>query len=68
MLTSSFTGWTNYMMDVGQLLQDSAAMKNFGATMVLWDLKAMKPEQGLLRARRAARNPLGARRPAPIGR
>ncbi len=45
MLTSSFTGWTNYMMDVGQLLQDSAAMKNFGATMVLWDLKAMKPSQ-----------------------
>lgn len=42
MLTSSFTGWTNYMMDMGQLIQDSAAMKNFGATMVLWDLKAMK--------------------------
>jgi methanethiol oxidase len=43
MLTSSFTGWTNYMMDMGQLIQDSAAMKNFGATMTLWDLKAMKP-------------------------
>ena len=43
MLTSSFTGWTNYMMDMGQLIQDSAAMKNFGATMALWDLKAMKP-------------------------
>jgi selenium-binding protein 1 len=45
MLTSSFTGWTNYMMDMGQLIGDSVAMKNFGATMVLWDLKAMKPEQ-----------------------
>jgi len=45
LLTSAFTGWTNYMMDVGQLLQDSTAMKNFGATMVIWDLKAMKPEQ-----------------------
>jgi len=45
MLTSSFTGWTNYMMDIGQLLGDSAAMKNFGATMALWDLKAMKPEK-----------------------
>jgi selenium-binding protein 1 len=43
MLTSSFTGWTNYMMDMAQLMQDSAAMKNFGRTMVLWDLKAMKP-------------------------
>lgn len=45
MLTSSFTGWTNYMMDLSQLMQDSSAMKNFGATMVLWDLKAMKPEK-----------------------
>ena len=43
MLTSSFTGWTNYMMDMGQLINDSSAMKNFGATMALWDLKAMKP-------------------------
>lgn len=43
MLTTSFTGWTNYMMDVSQLMQDGAAMKNFGATSVLWDLKAMKP-------------------------
>ncbi len=44
MLTSSFTGWTNYMMDMAQLVQDSGAMKNFGNTMVLWDLKAMKPQ------------------------
>ena len=43
MLTSSFTGWTNYMMDMAQLISDSAAMKNFGNTMVMWDLKAMKP-------------------------
>lgn len=43
MLTSSFTGWTNYMMDMAQLIGDSAAMKNFGNTMVMWDLKAMKP-------------------------
>ena len=45
MLTSSFTGWTNYMMDMAQLIQDSGAMKNFGNTMVLWDLKAMKAEK-----------------------
>ena len=43
MLTSSFTGWTNYMMDLSQLIQDDSAMKNFGNTMVMWDLKAMKP-------------------------
>lgn len=45
MLTSSFTGWTNYMMDLGTLVKDPEAMKNFGSTMVLWDLKAMKPKQ-----------------------
>lgn len=43
MLTSSFTGWTNYMMDLGTLIKDANAMKNFGNTMTLWDLKAMKP-------------------------
>jgi methanethiol oxidase len=43
MLTSSFTGWTNYMMDLGTLVKDPNAMKNFGNTMVMWDLKAMKP-------------------------
>ncbi len=43
MLTSSFTGWTNYMMDMGKLLQDAEAMKRFGNTMALWDVKSMKP-------------------------
>jgi selenium-binding protein 1 len=45
MLTSSFAGWNNYMMDLGKLVQDSEAMKRFGNTMVAWDLKAMKPQQ-----------------------
>ncbi|MCC2658672.1 MAG: selenium-binding protein [Panacagrimonas sp.] len=45
MLTSSFTGWTNYMMDLGTLIKDPEAMKNFGSTMALWDFKAMKPTQ-----------------------
>jgi methanethiol oxidase len=45
MLTSSFTGWTNYMMDLGTLIKDANAMKNFGASMALWDLKAMTPTQ-----------------------
>ena len=45
MLTTSFTGWTNYMMDLGKLINDAAAMKNFGNTVVQWDLKAMQPKK-----------------------
>jgi selenium-binding protein 1 len=45
MLTSSFTGRKNYMTDLGTLIKDPAAMKNFGNTMVMWNLKAMRPER-----------------------
>src|SRR5262245_19604560 len=44
MLTSSFTGYANYMRPLGDLIKDEAAMKRFGNTMVAWDLKAMKPK------------------------
>ena len=44
LLTSSFTGWNNYMMDMGKLIKDEAAMKNFGKTMVMWNLKSLKPD------------------------
>lgn len=47
MLTSSFTGWSNYMMDFGKMLQDEEAMKRFGQTVVVWDLHARKPLQVL---------------------
>ena len=47
MLTSSFTGWSNYMMDFGKMLQDPEAMKRFGQTVVVWDLHARKPLQVL---------------------
>ncbi len=47
MVTSSFTGWSNYMMDFGQMLQDQQAMKRFGNTMVIWDLHSRKPKQVL---------------------
>jgi len=47
LLTSSFAGWNNYMMDLGKLVQDAEAMKRFGNTMVVWDLKAMKPQKVL---------------------
>jgi len=45
MLTSSFTGYTNYMRPLGDLVKDAEAMKRFGTTMVAWDLKAMKPKK-----------------------
>lgn len=45
LLTSSFTGWNNYMMDFGKLLKDPSAMKHFGNTMVMWNLKTMQPEK-----------------------
>lgn len=43
MLTSSFTGAANYMRPIGELIQDGEAMKNFGNTMVAWDLKTIRP-------------------------
>jgi len=45
LLTSSFTGWNNYMMDFGKLVKDPEAMKRFGNTMVMWNLKSMQPEK-----------------------
>ena len=47
MLTSSFTGYTNYMRSLWELVKDPEAMKRFGNTMVVWDLKAMKPRKVL---------------------
>jgi len=43
LLTSSFTGYANYMRPLGDLIKDGEAMKKFGNTMVVWDLKAIKP-------------------------
>ena len=47
LLTSSFTGYANYMRPLGELIKDGDAMKKFGNTMVVWDLKAMKPTKVL---------------------
>jgi selenium-binding protein 1 len=47
MLTSSFTGRTNYMRSLPELLQDTEAMKRFGNTMVVWDFHARTPLQTL---------------------
>jgi selenium-binding protein 1 len=43
MFTSSFTGWSNYMMDFGKMLKDEQAMKRFGNTFVVWRLSERKP-------------------------
>ena len=45
LVTSSFTGWSNYMMDFGKMLNDAEAMKRFGNTVVVWDLHARKPKK-----------------------
>ena len=47
MITSSFTGWNNYMMNLGAVMADAEAMKHFGNTVVVWDLHARKPKQVL---------------------
>ena len=47
LLTSSFTGYANYMRLLGEVVKDGEAMKKFGNTMVVWDLKAIKPKQVL---------------------
>jgi len=45
LVTSSFTGWTNYMMDFGKMLNDGEAMKRFGNTVIVWDLHQRKPKK-----------------------
>jgi selenium-binding protein 1 len=45
LLTSSFTGWNNYMMEFSKLTADPEAMKHFGSTMVMWDFHARQPKK-----------------------
>jgi selenium-binding protein 1 len=47
MLTSSFTGWSNYMMDFGKMLADGEAMKRFGQTVAVWNLHTRQPKKVL---------------------
>ncbi len=47
LITSSFTGWNNYMMNLGKLMGDAEAMKRFGNTVVVWDLHTRKPKKVL---------------------
>ena len=45
LISSSFTGWNNYMMNLGKLLGDAEAMKRFGNTVVIWDLHTRQPRK-----------------------
>lgn len=45
MITSSFTGWNNYMRNLGALMADAEAMQRFGNTVVVWDLHTRKPRK-----------------------
>ncbi|BBL74569.1 selenium-binding family protein [Methylomagnum ishizawai] len=45
LVSTSFTGWNNYMMDFGKMLQDAEAMKHFGNTVVVWDLIGRQPKK-----------------------
>ena len=45
LVTSSFTGWNNYMMNLGKMMADAEAMKRFGNTVVIWDLHTRKPRK-----------------------
>jgi len=45
LITSSFTGWNNYMMSMGKMMADAEAMKRFGNTVVVWDLHTRQPKK-----------------------
>ena len=47
MITSSFTGWNNYMRNLGELLADGEAMQRFGNTVTIWDLHTRQPRKVL---------------------
>ena len=46
-LSSSFTGWNNYMRPFGELVKDGEAMKNFGHTVTIWNLHTRQPKKVL---------------------
>jgi selenium-binding protein 1 len=45
LLTTSFTGWKNYMREFGDLAKDAEAMKHVGNSMVLWDFHTRQPKK-----------------------
>lgn len=45
LLSSSFTGWNNYMTELSKVTADPEAMKHFGQTMVMWDFHTRQPKK-----------------------
>ena len=45
MFTTSFTGWSNYMRNLGEVLQDQEAMKRFGQTAAVWNFHTRQPKK-----------------------
>lgn len=45
LINSSFTGWNNYMMDLGKMLATPEAMQEFGNTVVIWNLHTRQPKK-----------------------
>ncbi len=45
MVTSSFTGWNNYMMNLGEMMASPEAMAQFGNTVIIWDLHTRQPKK-----------------------
>ncbi len=43
LITSSFTGWNNYMTPLGEVISNPEAMAAFGNTAVIWDLHTRQP-------------------------
>lgn len=45
MVTSSFTGWNNYMNNLGKVMANKEAMGRFGNTAVVWNLHTRQPKK-----------------------
>jgi selenium-binding protein 1 len=45
MFTTSFTGRSNYMRDLSQVIQDPQAMKRFGQTAAVWNFHTRQPKK-----------------------
>src|SRR5688572_21412034 len=45
LLTTSFTGWNNYMKEFAKVAADPEALKQVGNSMVLWNFHTRQPRQ-----------------------
>ena len=45
MLSSCFTGWINYMTELRKEIAEAEAMKHFGSTVLVWDVRVIAEEK-----------------------